>query len=98
MRYDKPIYFQTVTPGAYDKTTGNYGEETVTEVQRFASVTDSGLETLRLVYGEIRQGSLIVRLPRPYLGEFDRLRIDGKKYAVDVAKLGRRVFIVSEVQ
>lgn len=98
MRYDKPIYFQSVKPGAYDETTGNYAEDTVTEVKRFASVTDSGLETLRLVYGEIKQGSLVIRLQVPYLAAFDKIRIGNKAYKVDVAKLGCRVFIVSEVQ
>ena len=28
MRYDTPIYFQKVTQGEYDPTTGDYGEDT----------------------------------------------------------------------
>ena len=31
MRYDTPIYFQKLTPGEYDPTTGNYGEDMISE-------------------------------------------------------------------
>lgn len=31
MRYDTPIYFQKLTPGEYDPTTGNYGEDAISE-------------------------------------------------------------------
>lgn len=97
MRYDKPVFFQRVQPGEYDESTGNYGADTVTEVLKRASVTDSGANTLRLIYGEIRQGSKIIRLQRPYKEAFDRIRIGKKLYSVDMSRYGR-VFVVSEVQ
>ena len=97
MRYDKPIFFQSITPGEYDPTTGNYGEDTVTEDLKRASVTDTGTETMMLIYGEIKQGSLTVRLQRPYTKPFDKIRVKDKAYRVDRSRW-QRVFVVSEVQ
>ena len=109
MRYGTPIYFQRKQKGAYDAAEGNYGPETTGEVKRYASVTDTGTETLHLVYGQltqggiatIPQGSLTIRLQRPYTEPFDQIRIgDGEQakcYKADKARLFNRVFIVSEV-
>ena len=101
MRYNTPIYFQRKQKGPYNATDGNYGPETTVEVKRYASVTDTGTDTLNLVYGGPKQGSLTIRLQRPYTDPFDRIRIgDGKQakyYSVDKSRLYKRVFIVSEV-
>ena len=97
MRFDKPIFFQCIQPGEYDESTGNYADDTVTEVLKRASVTDSGVETLHLIYGEIRQGVKTIRLQRPYEEAFDKIRIGNKLYKVDMSRYGR-VFVVSEVQ
>ena len=83
MRYDTPIYFQKTTQGAYDPDTGNYGPDSITETLRYASVMDTGRETLRLVYGEIRQGSLSIQIQGHYAGDFDWIRIGSKVYSVD---------------
>ena len=104
MRYDTPIYFQRVKPGKYETTTGNYGEDVITEEKRYASITSTGIATLNLVYGELKQGSLTIRLQNHYKTPFDRIRIgDGenaKYYRVSVSRPLRvkQVFIVSEVQ
>lgn len=42
MRYDTPIYFQKLTPGEYDPSTGNYEEDTVSEDMKPAAVMDTG--------------------------------------------------------
>ena len=101
MRFDTPIYFQTVKEkGEYDPETGNYAEDTVTEDEVFASVTNSTTETLNLVYGSIKQGSKTVRLQNHYSKPFDRIRIGEKLYRVDFSrelKL-KHIFVVSEVQ
>ena len=96
MRFDTPIYFQRITSGEYDEKTGNYGEDTISEEKRFASVTDAGNKTLSLLYGEIREGSLIARIQRPYNEPFDRIRIGKKVYRCDLCRR-KKVFIVSEV-
>lgn len=62
MRYDTPIFFQMVVPGEYDKKTGNYVDNQIKEVIRYASVMDTGVETMKLVYGSIQQGSLCAGL------------------------------------
>lgn len=99
MRFDTPVYFQTIE-STYDPATGNYGEDTITEVKKNASVSDTGDEVLRLIYGELKQDSLVIRLQNHYTAPFDRIRIGNKKYAVDKARRLRvkHVFIVSEVQ
>ena len=101
MRFDTPIYFQTVIEeGKYNEETGNYAEDTVTEDKVFASVTDSKAETLKLVYGTIKQGSYTVRLQNIYSKPFDRIRIGEKLYRVDFSRKLKlkHTFVISEVQ
>lgn len=102
MRYGTPVYFQRKRKGPYNASTGDYGPDTTEEVKRYASVTDTGTDTLNLVYGGPKQGSLTIRLQRAYAEPFDQIRIgDGeqaKRYCVDRTRLFKRVFIVSEVQ
>lgn len=100
MRFDTPVYFQTIKAGAYDASTGNYGESTITEEMRYASVTHTGDETLNIIYGELKQGVLTVRLQNHYEKPFDRLRIGNKVYRVDRARPLRLKYtlVVSEVQ
>ena len=94
MRYDTPIYFQHTT-SEYNANTGNYIDE-VAESKRYAAVSDSGTDTLKLVYGEIKQGSLTIKLQRPHPLPFDRIRIGKKIYNVDFTR-GNKSFVVSEV-
>lgn len=100
MRMDTPVFFQRIQPGAYDPNTGNYGADSIVEQERFASVTSTGINTLHLVYGEVKQGSLTVRLQTRYAEPFDRIRIGEKFYRVDMERPLRtkHVFVVSEVQ
>ena len=97
MRYDKPIYFQTRKKGAYNATTGNYDPDNWDEVKRYASITETGTDTLHLLYGSIKQRALTIRLQRPYAAAFDRIRIGEKFYNVDRSRLYSRVFVISEV-
>lgn len=98
MRTDTPIYFQTIK-AEYDASTGDYSKKTVTEVQRYASVTDTGADTLNLIYGELKQGVLTVRILGHYDAPFDRIRIGATVYKVDRQRRLRQkhTFIVSEV-
>lgn len=100
MRYDIPVYFQTVKAGDYDQKTGDYRSDAITEVKRYASVMDTRTETMTLVYGEIRQGSLAVQLQNHYTDIFDRVRIGEKLYRVDYRRRLRvkETLILSEVQ
>lgn len=100
MRFDTPIYMQRVREGEYDPDTGDYADDTLEETCVYANVNDTGADTLRLVYGEIRQGSLTIRLQNHYKKPFSRIRVGDKRYCVDLARKLRtkHVFIVSEVQ
>lgn len=100
MRFDTPVYFQRRTQGAYNPTTGDYAPFVVEEVKRYASVTNAGESALQLAYGELRQGSLTVRIAPPVLEEYDRIRIGDKVYRVDMMRRLRnfQTFVVSEVQ
>ena len=100
MRYDTPVYFQHVTPGEYDPNTGNYLPDAVREVMKRASVTSTGVGTLRLLYGELKQGSYVVRLQRAYTEPFDHIRIGTKVYNVDMTRSLRTKmsFVIHEVQ
>lgn len=97
MRYDTPIYFQSLTEGDYDANTGDYSPDIVTEEKAYSSVSDCGFERLQLIYGDIKQSSLIVRLQRPYVKPFDRIRIGNTLYKVDLSRQ-KKSFYVSEVQ
>ncbi len=97
MRFDTPIYFQRIEAGKLNIETHNYDDDITIEVKRYADVTDSGVDTLNLVYGEIKQGSKTVRIQRAYKEPFDRIRIGDKTYRVDLARRGKS-FVVSEVQ
>lgn len=100
MRFDTPIYFQRVKPGEYDDATGNYGEDTVEEVRVYANVVETGVETLQLIYGELKQGTYKVCLQNRYEKSFDRIRIGSKTYHADFIRSPRikQIFVVSEVQ
>ena len=99
MRLDTPVYFQAVKD-TFDASTGNYTESVEYEVLRYASVTTSGVRTLNLVYGAIKEGVLTIRLQNAYNAPFDRIRIGEKLYKVDFERTLRtkHIFVVSEVQ
>lgn len=96
MRYDTPVFFQRITPGAFDEETHNYGADIVIEKRRYASVTDTGTQMLTMVYDKIPECSKTIRLQRPYDETFDRIRIGAKVYRVDFER-ARKNFVISEV-
>ena len=100
MRFDTPVLFQRITEGAYNAENGDYGDDSVESVKVYADVTDAGVETLNLVYGELRQGAKVVRLLHYYEEPFGLIQIGRKRYRVDMERRRRtkRVFVVSEVQ
>lgn len=99
MRYDTPVYFGKITPGEYDPNTGNYGDDTVEETLRYASVMNTGEDQLKLVYDGPKQGSLTIQIQNHYPEPFDRIRVGEKIYQVDSSRKLRtkHTFIVSEV-
>ena len=100
MRCDTEVFLQSVMTGEYNESTGDYGDDIIYEQKRHASVTDTGTDTMNLVYGAIKQGSKTVRLQMHYKKTFDRIRIGNALYRVDFERKLRtkHVFVVSEVQ
>jgi len=100
MRYDTPIYFQRIYEGQYDPETGDYGTPQVEETCRHASVMDTGVQTMMLVFGEIRQDSKTVHLQVPYTGTFDAIRIGDRPYRVAMRRTLRQkeTFVLREMQ
>ena len=100
MRCDTEVFLQSVMTGEYNESTGDYGDDIIYEEKRHASVTDTGTDTMNLVYGAIKRGSKTVRLQMHYKKTFDRIRIGNALYRVDFERKLRtkHVFVVSEVQ
>lgn len=100
MRYDTPVFFQTRVSGDYNAKTGNYEADIVTETEVYADVTDASEKTLRIVYGDIKEGALVVRIQDRFSDKFSTIRIANTVYKVDRRRRlrNKEVFIVSEVQ
>ena len=98
MRFDTPVYFR-LTKSEYNAESGNYDDKITAETLRYASVTDTGTETLQLVYGELKKGSKTIRLQSHFGKPFDRIRIGNTVYRVDMSRKLRtkHIFVVSEV-
>lgn len=96
MRYSTPIYIVEETQ-VYNTATGDYDTE-VTETKTYASVAGTDIETMRLVYGAIKEGSYTIHTQNKI--DFEYLRIGSKKYSVDYSypKDVKGAYVVSEVQ
>ena len=96
MRYDTKAVFQLVED-TYDSN-GDYTESVTEEHIEYCSVASTDIQTMRLVYCEIRQGSITMHLQNHIGHTFNRVVIDGTDYTVD-QKLPLRVktaYILSE--
>lgn len=98
MRYDTKAVFQQVEEQY--QSNGDYAESVLEEHTEYCSVASTDLQTMHLVYGAIRQGSLTIHLQN-YIGyTFNRIVIDGKKYAVDdtIDLRFKKVYVISTWQ
>lgn len=100
MRFDTEIVFVKEAEGTYNADTGDWEDGEPEKIKDYASVTETGTEALDLIYGDVRQNSLTVRIHGRHTEPFDYILIGGKKYHVDRRRPLRRmdVFVVSEVQ
>ena len=100
MRYDTPIYFEKISPGAYDETVGDYGAPVVVSTKRLASVVNTSDKQMHLIYGGIREGSKTISLLNAYGEVFDRIRVGSKLYTVDrrISLRTKQAFVCSEIQ
>ena len=100
MRFDRVVYFRRESKGELNPATGNYENKVLEEVKDYANVTNAGTDTLNKIFGNIKEGSLVVRIMNERKEPFDYICIAEKRYRVDFSRVLRRkhVFIVSEVQ
>ena len=98
MRYDKKVLFQRVTD-VYQPN-GDYVSGIAEEVTDYASIVNTDFDTMRLVYGEIKQGSITLHLLNKIAFVFNQVVIDGKTYSVDqvIDQRTKQAYILSEVQ
>ena len=61
LRYDAYSFSEGFS-GEYNPQTGNYAEDEIEENTCFALVSETQTEMLKLVYGNLRQGSLTVQV------------------------------------
>ena len=98
MRYDKRIYFVKEREDEYDYDTGDYVTGEPLKVEVWANVSDTGTERMQLIYGNLKQGAITVRIVGKYDEEFDYIEVEDKKYNVDAFRTFRndQAFNLSE--
>ncbi len=101
MRYDKTISLYSDNRGWYNNETGDYEDDGGAFIDHaIASVNDASDQTVKLVYGEMREGVLMVHVPTNDIDiNTDYIEYKGKKYRIDKRRNLRfkTTFIVSEV-
>lgn len=83
MRYDKPIYFVSNVDKHYDAELGEWVQGQTSRVKKFANVTAMSANRQQVIFGDVSNKRLVVRLQRVYREPYDLLEIDGKSYQVD---------------
>lgn len=83
MRYDKPLYFVSNVGKHYDAELGEWVQGQTSRVKKFSNITAMSENRQQLIFGDVSNKRLIVRLQRIYNEPYDLLEIDGKSYQVD---------------
>lgn len=97
MRYDTKVIFQLVED-TYDSN-GDYSEKVLEQHTEYASIQNTDAQTMHLVYGEIRQGSITLSLQN-YVGyTFNKVLVNGKPYTVDqsINLRVKKAYVLSEL-
>lgn len=98
MRYDTKALFQLVEDDY--NSIGDYDETVKEQHTEYCAIQETDIQTMHIVYGEIRQGSITISLQN-YIGyAFNRIVINGVPYVVDQAYTLRtkKVYIASQWQ
>lgn len=98
MRYDKLVKFQMVDSVYTDK--GDYEEQVLNEYTEYASIVDTDFQTMAIVYGGIKQGSITLHLLNKVKYDFNRIVYEGKVYTVDqvINQRTKQAYILSQWQ
>lgn len=98
MRYDVKAQFQQVEEQY--QSNGDYAETVVEEHIEYVAVTATDFETMHIIYGGIRQGSITIHLQNFVGYPFNRVVIDNVPYVVDDAidLRVKKIYILSQWQ
>lgn len=98
MRYDKLVKFQLVD--MVQKTNGDYEEQITNEYTEYASIVNTDFQTMQIVYGGIKEGSITMHLLNKVKHEFNRIEFEGKAYMVDqiINQRTKQAYILSQWQ
>lgn len=98
MRYDKLVKFQMV--GSVYTNKGDYEEQVLNEYTEYASIVDTDFQTMAIVYGGIKQGSITLHLLNKVKYDFNRIVYEGKPYMVDqvINQRTKQAYILSQWQ
>ena len=99
MRYDRQVTLIAEGEKVYDWNSGNYEDSEPITYNYWANITDAGLETRQLAFGDVDISAKVVRF-RHRLPFFNRIIIDGQPYNIKTRKRFRasEVLFVSESQ
>ena len=101
MRYDTSITFiKDSADSHYDPDLGEWVEDEPTVTVTDANVTDLGTNRSVALFGDIKQGAVVVRTQPLFLvPEWDNIEIGGKSYQLTTTRqpLDRNSLIVEEV-
>lgn len=101
MRYDYKVSFVKEGKATYDPTTGDYTEATPSAYEFWANVTDAGENAIKMGYGALKQGDLVIRIRGKLdADDYDYITLGGKKYRVQMVRTYRnqQTYVVSEEQ
>lgn len=98
MRYDKLVKFQMVDSVYTNK--GDYEEQIINEYTEYASIVDTDFQTMAIVYGGIKQGSITLHLLNKVKYDFNRIVYEDKVYTVDqvINQRTKQAYILSQWQ
>ena len=98
MRYDKLVKFQMVDNVYTAK--GDYEGQILNEHTEYASIVDTDFQTMQIVYGGIKQGSITMHLQNKVPYTFNRIVYEGKVYMVDqvINQRVKQAYVLSQWQ
>jgi len=100
MRFNDKVVFVQEGEETYNPNTGNYDLGEPTEMVEWANVSDSGMERSSMLYGDVKEGALTIRLRYVPPDDYDYIKYKNKKYVVDLFRQfkGKSTLSVSEKQ
>lgn len=86
MRHDRVIKLIKLPEEVYDDTTGDYTVGPGVEVEKLAHISDTGTQSMNLLYGKIREGAKTFRLKGELVAPFDYIQFGNDIYDVTMRR------------